>query len=172
MAERSYGRRDAAAFPSDIRPGHEPEYTVQQAAELTGLGEHTLRYYERIGLLNSIRRDTSSGHRRYSAQDLHRMEHMACLRATGMPIDLMRRYFELVPEGPAAAPELLTLLEEYRPVLEDRIRQMQSHMEYLQRKIAYWQSVDAQNAEAARAIGQELWHEIHGDTCAPDEAAS
>ena len=74
-------------------------YTVQQAAALTGLSEHTLRYYERIGLIKPVQRQETSGHRRYGPADLAKLETLACLRATGMPIDQMRRYFELRSEG-------------------------------------------------------------------------
>jgi DNA-binding transcriptional MerR regulator len=74
-------------------------YTVQQAAALTGLSEHTLRYYERIGLIQPVARQESSGHRRYGAADLAKLESLACLRATGMPIEQMRRYFELRAGG-------------------------------------------------------------------------
>jgi DNA-binding transcriptional MerR regulator len=76
-------------------------YTVQQAAALTGLSKHTLRYYERVGLIQPMGRLAGSGHRRYSAADLTRLDSLACLRATGMPIDQMRRYFELRAEGGA-----------------------------------------------------------------------
>jgi DNA-binding transcriptional MerR regulator len=47
--------------------------TVQQTAARTGLSEHTLRYYERAGLLEQVRRHHFSGHRRYSASDLARI---------------------------------------------------------------------------------------------------
>jgi MerR-like DNA binding protein len=40
----------------------EEAFTVQQAAQLTGLSEHTLRYYERVGLLPPVRRQDSSRH--------------------------------------------------------------------------------------------------------------
>ena len=57
---------------------HTPEtagtYTVQQAAALTGLSEHTLRYYERIGLIQPVARQESSGHRRYGPADLAKLE--------------------------------------------------------------------------------------------------
>src|SRR5687767_9249406 len=55
-------------------------FTVQETAERTGLSEHTLRYYERAGLLAAVRRDGSSGHRRYSADDVARVRTLApCL---------------------------------------------------------------------------------------------
>src|SRR5262249_48088151 len=95
-------------------------YTVQQAAALTGLSEHTLRYYERIGLSQPGARQPSSGHRRYAAGDLAKLETLACLRAAGMPIDQMRRYFELRAEGADAAGELQALLGAHLEELERR----------------------------------------------------
>jgi DNA-binding transcriptional MerR regulator len=107
----------------------EPELslTVQQTAERSGLSEHTLRYYERAGLLDPVRRHDSSRHRRYSAADLARIQTLACLRATGMPLDQMRRYFELASQGAAGAPELIALLENQQIALQERVEQMQRH---------------------------------------------
>src|SRR5690348_17543161 len=85
-------------------------YTVQQAAARTGWSEHTLRYYERIGLIQPVARQESSGHRRYSPADLATLETLACLRATGMPIDQMRRYFDLRSRGAEAAAAQRALL--------------------------------------------------------------
>jgi len=130
--------------------------TVRQTAERTGLSEHTLRYYERAGLLRPVRRHDSSGHRRYSADDVARIATLACLRATGLPLDQMRRYFTLAGRGAAAAPELRALLEEQQVVLEDRLEQMRRHLNYVERKIAYWRAVEAQDDREAAAIAREL----------------
>ena len=101
------------------------EFTVQETAELTGLSEHTLRYYERIGLLSPVKRDSGSRHRRYTTIDLARIEALACLRAIGMPIETMRRYSELSFEDPKNAGELLGILEKQRAVLEERRGQIE-----------------------------------------------
>ena len=77
------------ATPRSTEPSRDG-FTVQETAERTGLNEHTLRYYERAGLLTAVRRDDSSGHRRYSADDVARVRTLACLRATGMPLVQMR----------------------------------------------------------------------------------
>jgi DNA-binding transcriptional MerR regulator len=142
----------------------EGEFTVQQAAARTGLSEHTLRYYERAGLLRPIRRQNSSGHRRYSAEDVARITTLACLRATGMPLDQMRRYFELSSEGQRAAPALRNLLETQRDVLEDRIAQMRWHLEYVERKIEYWTAVESGDEAATAKIVRDLEQQIrdHG----------
>jgi DNA-binding transcriptional MerR regulator len=69
-----------------------------QAAEQSGFSLDTLRYYERIGLLNGISR-APSGHRRFGDDDLEWLGVLRCLRDTGMPIARMRRYAELAREG-------------------------------------------------------------------------
>jgi len=60
------------------------ELTISEAAERTGLTRHTLRYYERDGLMLGVGR-AGSGHRRYSERDLGWIELITKLRATGMP---------------------------------------------------------------------------------------
>jgi DNA-binding transcriptional MerR regulator len=143
--------------------------TVQQTAELTGLSEHTLRYYERIGLINPVRRQSSSKHRRYSMEDVAKIESLACLRAVGMPLDLMRRYFEIAPEGAKAAPELQTLLAEQRRVLQERLRQMQKNLQYLELKIAYWQAIEANDQRTADEISKTVQQLIKSDARRSDE---
>lgn len=130
--------------------------TVQETAERTGLSEHTLRYYERAGLLTAVRRDGSSGHRRYSAVDVARASTLACLRATGMPLEQMRRYFTLAAQGRSAAHELRALMEDQEAALEERIRALRRHLAYAHRKIDYWKAVEAGDDEAARRIADEL----------------
>ena len=136
-------------------------YTVQQAAALTGLSEHTLRYYERIGLIKPVRRQESSGHRRYDADDLAKLEALACLRATGMPIDQMRRYFELRSHGADAAGEQQALLSEHLKELHRRLAELQTHMQYVQLKIDYWRAVEAHDEAAAASIAREAAELIH-----------
>jgi DNA-binding transcriptional MerR regulator len=87
--------------------------SVAEAAEATGLSAHTLRYYERAGLLGPVDR-SSSGHRRYGAADLARIGFLTRLRATGMPIRDVRRYAELMNAGDDTNEERLALLEAHR----------------------------------------------------------
>jgi DNA-binding transcriptional MerR regulator len=131
-------------------------YTVQQAAALTGLSEHTLRYYERIGLIQPVARQESSRHRRYSADDLARLESLACLRATGMPIEQMRRYFELRAHGAAAAAEQQALLGAHLQELQRRMDELQQHIKYVKRKIAYWRAIEEHDEQAAASISREV----------------
>ena len=115
--------------------------TVQQVVELTGLSEHTLRYYEKAGLIELVKRDFSSKHRRYSKENLAKIKSLACLRATGMPLEQMRKYFVLAESGLDSADELQNLLKAQRIVLQEKMAQMQKNMDYLEYKISYWQQI-------------------------------
>jgi DNA-binding transcriptional MerR regulator len=137
--------------------------TVQQTAELTGLSEHNLRYYERVGLIRPVRRHASSKHRRYSSLDVAKIETLSCLRAAAMPLEQMRRYFELMEQGADAAPHLQELLKEQRVVLQRKIEQMRSTMEYLEHKIAYWEAIEEGDREKSETIQRELRAFLKGD---------
>ncbi len=108
--------------------------TIQEAAARTGLTAHTLRYYERIGLIDEVRRGTD-GHRRYDADDLVWLEFLTKLRSTGMPIRDMSRYAELLREGDQTTVARKELLEAHRVRVADRIAALQQDLKVLDYKI-------------------------------------
>jgi DNA-binding transcriptional MerR regulator len=127
-------------------------FTLQEVVEQSGLSEHTLRYYERIGLLDHIHRDRSSGHRRYTAADLQGIQVMACLRATGMSIENMRKFIEHAKEGEAGAQVLADLFEAHRLQLELELARKQEHLRYLELKVEFWNAVVAGDTVKMREI--------------------
>ncbi len=130
-------------------------FTLQEVVDRSGLSEHTLRYYERIGLLDHVQRDHSSGHRRYTHQDMRVIEVMACLRATGMSIDHMRKFLELGKAGQAGALELAELFESHRHQLELELARKQEHLRYLGLKVEFWQAAAVGDDAKMREIGEE-----------------
>ncbi|MBI5667510.1 MAG: MerR family transcriptional regulator [Chloroflexi bacterium] len=108
--------------------------TIQEVAEATGLSVHTLRYYERIGLIHSIGRAQNT-HRRYSMEDVGWIEFLMKLRATGMPIQQMLVYAELQRQGDETLPERLEMLRELRRNVEARIDELQQHLKVIRYKI-------------------------------------
>ena len=115
----------------------EPALTIADAARETGVSVHTLRYYERAGLIDGVDR-AASGHRRYSETDLAWIETLRCLRATGMPIARIRRYAELVRAGAGTEGERLALLEEHRAAVRAELEEVQKHLAFVERKIAIY----------------------------------
>ena len=118
-----------------------------QAAEQSGFSLDTLRYYERIGLLDDIGR-APSGHRRFREEDLEWLGVLRCLRDTGMPIAQMRRYAELARGGEPTLADRLALLIEHDAQVRERIAALQAEHEHLQEKINWYR------AEVAAADGR------------------
>ncbi len=131
-----------------------PHFTLQEVVQRSGLSEHTLRYYERIGLLETVKRDNSSNHRRYTAEEVQMIEMLACLRTAGMSIEGMRTYTALLKQGDAAAEEQLALFEEQRRMLEQEIAQKQMHLRYLEQKVAFWKAVQSGDHAKVKEIDQ------------------
>jgi MerR family transcriptional regulator, aldehyde-responsive regulator len=158
MKDKFTGEESNGSNGSGLNEG----YTVQQTAELTGLSEHTLRYYERVGLIDAVERQHSSKHRRYSANDLAKLQTLACLRAAGMPLDQMRRYFKLMAKGEESAPQLQELLKEQRAALQKKMEQMNRTLDYVEHKIAYWKAIEEDDREKSEAILRELHTFLRG----------
>ena len=112
--------------------------TIAEAAERTGLTTHTLRYYERDGLmLREVDRSTT-GHRRYTEQDLVWIDLLTCLRGTGMPISEIRRYAALVRAGAGNELARLDLLREHRHRVLAELARDQEHLGAIDRKIGIY----------------------------------
>jgi DNA-binding transcriptional MerR regulator len=119
-------------------------WTISEAAEKCGLSQHTLRWYERIGLLPPIERG-SDGRRRYSDRDLDWLATMTKLRATGMPVRDMQRYAELVRSGAGQA-ERLELLKRHREQVRRAIASQRECLKLLDAKITHYGSCLAEAA--------------------------
>lgn len=119
--------------------------TIQQVAQQTGLSVHTLRYYERNGLLAPVNR-ASSGHRRYSSDDLARIEFLTRLRATGMPIRQMQEFARLFREQPEAIADRRFILEAHREQVEAHIQELQRNLNVIDWKINYYKQLEAEAA--------------------------
>jgi DNA-binding transcriptional MerR regulator len=115
----------------------EHELSIAEAAEISGLSAHTLRYYERAGLLEPVFRNRS-GHRRYRETDLERIRFLARLRATGMPIREVRRYAELMQAGDATNAERLELLEAHREAVLAGLETTAKNLELIEWKIDFY----------------------------------
>lgn len=119
---------------SDVTLADGARLTVSEAAAKVGLTAHTLRWYERIGLLDDVPRD-SAGHRRYRARDLNWLMLLIRLRATGMPVKEMLRYTELVRIGDGTEPDRQELLEQHRARVMAHIVDLRADLAVIEMKI-------------------------------------
>jgi len=131
------------------------DYTIKEAAALTGLPASTLRYYESIGVIAPVGRGASSGHRVYDEHDLDQIMWVACLAATGMSVGDMRKYVANGQMGPAAAAEQIELLTGQQRRLESEATQLILRQRYVALKIDYWHAVAAGDDGRAEVLSGE-----------------
>ncbi len=123
--------REVAARP---RPQARDRHTIGEVSGYTGLSVHTLRWYERIGLMPHVDR-SQTGQRRYTAADLDWLDFVARLRLTGMPVADMVRYAELVRAGAHTTAERRDLLVAHREDVLRRIAELSDTLGVLDYKI-------------------------------------
>lgn len=129
--------------------------TIQQTAEACGLSVHTLRYYERIGLIKPIPR-RSNGHRLYRAEDLNWIAFLLRLRGTGMSIEEMQRYAQLREQGEllSSVAERRAMLARHTEVVEQEVKAMQETLAYLKQKIALYSTLETELQSKEKQHGQ------------------
>jgi DNA-binding transcriptional MerR regulator len=110
---------------------------INQFAKHTGLSAHTLRYYEKIGLISKVRKNTS-GHRDYSRDDFAWIGFLKKLQATGMPIKLMQKFAKLRHLGDASIPERRKLLAEHHQKTLKTINQIKFNLTKIKEKIKHY----------------------------------
>jgi len=142
----------------EVKPPLAPEQVVSglplaglaiaEAARRSGVSVHTLRYYERAGLVVTTIDRTTTGRRRYHRLDLEWIKVCTRLRATGMPIKVIRRYAELVRDGHGNEQERLALMQTHRADVVAKIAGLQDNLQLIDHKIDVYQGrLDAGDAD-------------------------
>jgi len=128
--------------------------TIAQVAEATGLSTHTLRYYERIGLLDSVQR-RDNGHRVFRAEDMTWLEFLLRLRDTGMPIAQMQAYAALRRQGDSleSVSARQRLLELHAAALEAELRARAETLAVLRVKLVVYDGIRARIEAVENASG-------------------
>lgn len=125
--------------------------SIAEAARRTGVSAYTLRYYERAGLVVTAVDRTSGGRRRYRQLDLDWITICTKLRATGMPIKMIRRYAQLVCAGHGNEQARLALLEAHRAAVMVKLAEIQENLALIDHKI------DVYRGRLAAGDADQLW---------------
>ncbi|MDA0146873.1 MerR family transcriptional regulator [Vibrio sp. LaRot3] len=113
---------------------------IQQVAKDTGLSQHTLRYYERQGLIWAVPRD-EFGHRYYREQDVHWLKFIQCLKMTGMPLKDIQAYAKRVVSDDKQPQYLLKILAEHKQRLEISRAEIDECLKHISWKIEHYQNL-------------------------------
>jgi DNA-binding transcriptional MerR regulator len=123
---------------------HAATLSIGDAAERTGLSAHTLRFYEREGILPDPIRRSPSGHRVYSEDDVEWLAICKGLRASGMPLAEIRDYVVLIKDGAGNEAERLTLLRRHQRNLTAQIDELKECFDWIEYKVGIYEQQIAQ----------------------------
>jgi DNA-binding transcriptional MerR regulator len=131
--------------------------SIGQVAEQTGLSVHALRFYERAGILANPVRRGSGGRRAYTEDDVEWLTVCIRLRASGMPLTAIRRYADLVRQGPGNEKDRLTLLRDHQAHVTAQIEELTKCLDLISYKVrVYEERVDQGTADRLWTAGRQL----------------
>lgn len=113
---------------------------IAEVSKKYDISADTLRYYERIGLFEHVRRN-ESGIRDYSEADCARIQFIKCMRGANVSIEALIEYMQLFAEGDSTVAARKALLEEQRDLVRERINEMQAGLDRLNYKIENYDSI-------------------------------
>jgi DNA-binding transcriptional MerR regulator len=126
------------------------ELGIGDVAQRTGLSVHALRFYEREGLMpGDIRR--VSGRRRYRESDVEWIGICMKLRASGMPLAMIRHFAELVRQGPGNEWQRLALLREHRQRIAAQVAELNNCLDLITWKVGVYEQ------HLAEGTAEHLW---------------
>ena len=112
-------------------------FSINEIVKITGLPASTLRYYEEVGILPVVNRN-SSGRREYSEEILEWLELIIALKNTGMTIEEIKAYTDLILLGDETLDARKDFLSAHKMKVEKSVLQTQLHLEKIIRKIAIY----------------------------------
>jgi DNA-binding transcriptional MerR regulator len=112
---------------------------IAEVSEQYGISSDTLRYYERVGLIQPVNRN-NGGIRDYSELDLKRVEFIKCMRSAGLPVEVLTEYIKLVKQGDQTIEARKEILKEQRVLLLARMKEMQKTQDILDYKIEVYEN--------------------------------
>lgn len=115
-------------------------YKVSEVSKIMGISSHTLRYWDRIGLLNFVGRD-EHGNRAFKRTDFLALRTITCMKSTGMHL----HYIDLCEEGLASAPERLKIMEDQQAEIEKQIEDLKGELITIKQKVDYYKEAIKEN---------------------------
>jgi MerR family transcriptional regulator, aldehyde-responsive regulator len=121
-------------------------YYIKEVSEKTGLPTHTLRFYEKEGLIPYIRRD-ENGNRIYEEKNLSWLELIICLRKTDITLSNLRKIVELAKEGDKTIPHRKKILENHKLIMIEKQKELDRAFNKINEKIEYFDHLEKKYKE-------------------------
>ncbi len=115
-------------------------YTIKEVSKLLDLPASTLRYYEEVGILSNVEKN-SSGQRVYEEHHIHRLYTIICFKRTGMSISKIQNFFQYEEDKLSNIDNILNLLSNQKNEVNEQIKSLIEDIEHVQKKIIYYREI-------------------------------
>lgn len=115
-------------------------YTIHEVAQKMGISTYSIRYYHDHGMLPFVQRDENNN-RVFSDDDLEWLNIIICLRATGMPVERIQHYLDLVQEGEATVPERYDMMKAQQERTLSEISDLKKHLSTINFKVDHYAQI-------------------------------
>ncbi|WP_322552629.1 MerR family transcriptional regulator (plasmid) [Priestia megaterium] len=112
-------------------------YTIKEVSQMTGISNHTLRFYEKEGVVPFVKRD-ESGNRIYDDENMEWLNFVVALRATGMPLSEIKQYVNWYKEGDSSLSERKQMMINHKAKIEQQMRELYKYLEQINYKLALY----------------------------------
>ncbi|MNI57934.1 HTH-type transcriptional regulator AdhR [compost metagenome] len=137
-------------------------FTIKEASERLGCPAHTIRYYEKEGLLPYIKRD-QHGNRLFEQEHLDWIKLMTCFRATGMKVSVMKQMVQLALDGDATIPQRKAILNQYKADLFIRQRELEEAVDAVNNKLAIYEEIEQGRIPSESSLLEQMEHPQQAD---------
>ncbi|GBF75556.1 MerR family transcriptional regulator [Paenibacillus sp. 598K] len=115
-------------------------HTVKEAAQLTGLTEHAIRFYTDKGLVPSVQRNPNNI-RLFDEESINWLHGVRCLKQSGMPIETIKTYVDLCLKGESTLQERCSLMREHQEAALSKLEEAKRHVAHLEQKVALYEAI-------------------------------
>jgi len=115
-------------------------HTVKEAAQITGLTEHAVRFYTDKGLVPSVQRNESNI-RLFNEESINWLHGVKCLKQSGMSLEVIKKYVDLCLQGDSTIPQRYTLMMEHKEVALAKLEEAKRHVAHLEEKTTLYQDI-------------------------------
>lgn len=115
-------------------------YTVKEAAMMTGLTPHAVRFYTDKGLVPSVQRDANNI-RLFDEDSINWLFGIQCLKQSGMPIEVIKHYVDLCLQGDDTLPQRCELMLQYKDAAQTQLEAAKKRVAYLEEKTMHYQEI-------------------------------
>ncbi|MFE4714282.1 MULTISPECIES: MerR family transcriptional regulator [Bacillales] len=121
-------------------------FTIKEASEKLNCAAHTIRFYDKEGLLPNIRRD-DHGNRMFEKRDLDWIRLMTCFRATGMSVADLKQIVDLALQGDETIGQRRAILEAHQEEIKRKQRVLDEAFEAVSQKLEVYNNIEKGNPE-------------------------